>query len=134
MDIGGSRYMEPYFPPQCPDGVTPYFVIGSNYGPASSESYLRECRERFSRCTDVCLRDRRSYELFSDLSQVRYAPDLVFGLPVDRSSGSSGKEDLVVFSLINLNDTDITRKAISGYHDVYIQSMSELCREFIRRG
>ena len=34
-------------------------------------------------CDDVCFRDLYSYELFKDLSQVRYAPDIVFQMNVD---------------------------------------------------
>lgn len=131
VDIGGSRYIEPWFPPQRPDGVKPYFVIGSNYGPASSEEYLRECRERFSRCTDVCLRDQTSYALFADIPQVRHAPDIVFALPVDRAVP---KEDVAVLSLIDLNNTEQTRAAIRCHHGEYVASMAALCRDFLRRG
>lgn len=129
VDIGGSRYIEPWFPPVPPDGKKPFFVIGSNYGPAKSYEYQQKCADWFSRCTDVCLRDKRSYDLFSYIPQVRYAPDIVFGLNIDRAVP---KENIVLFSLIDLNDGEHSSNA--QYHDCYVESMASLCHDMISSG
>ena len=58
----------------------PFFVLGVNYGPADSEAYKEWCAHYFEGKTDVCFRDRASYELFRENPAVRLAPDIVFGI------------------------------------------------------
>ncbi len=53
-------------------------VIGTNFGPYQSNEFVSVCKEYFSGCTDICFRDKFSYNLFSDLDNTRYAPDIVF--------------------------------------------------------
>ena len=56
----------------------PSFILGANFGPFSSESHLNNYRNYFSRFTDVCFRDYFSYNLFSDLNNVRVHKDIIF--------------------------------------------------------
>ncbi|MFR2984255.1 MAG: polysaccharide pyruvyl transferase family protein [Bifidobacterium pseudocatenulatum] len=52
-----------------------YYVLGANFGPFYSKRYLSFYKKFFSNyCQDVCFRDRYSASLFSDVSNVRYAP------------------------------------------------------------
>ena len=34
-------------------------------------------------CDDVCFRDMNSFQLFANLPQVRYAPDIIFSMNVE---------------------------------------------------
>ena len=65
------------------------FIIGANFGPYTSEEFLFHAIQQISKTRDCCLRDRYSYNLLSkQLSNVRYAPDILFGysyLPKEKS-------------------------------------------------
>lgn len=58
----------------------PFFLLGCNFGPFTDENYYTEYKEIFKSYTDVCFRDRYSYELFKELKNVRYASDIIFQL------------------------------------------------------
>lgn len=60
------------------------FIIGCNFGPFYYEKYLNIYHELFSRARDICFRDSYSANLFSDLANVRFAPDIVFSFPVKK--------------------------------------------------
>ena len=51
----------------------PIFILGANFGPVETESFVNDYREFFKLCDDVCFRDSYSYHLFKDLTNVRYA-------------------------------------------------------------
>lgn len=71
-------------------------IIGTNFGPYQSKEFVGACKGYFSGCTDICFRDRFSYNLFSDLVNTRYAPDIVFDLKSYFSCG-----DTCNFSIVN---------------------------------
>lgn len=86
VSIGGSMYME-----QKNDtnrkfflGRKPYYILGSNFGPYHSETYFNNAHKFFEKAEDVCFRDKYSYNLFSDIPAVRYAPDIIFSLDVEK--------------------------------------------------
>lgn len=54
------------------------FVISSNFGPYYTQEFLSEAKLYFKNCSDVCFRDNQSYNFFSELSNTRVAPDVVF--------------------------------------------------------
>ena len=80
VSIGGSMYME-----QKNDtnkkfylGKKPYYILGSNFGPYHTQTYYENVHKFFEKAEDVCFREKYSYDLFSDIPQVRYASDIVF--------------------------------------------------------
>lgn len=82
--------------------VTPSasFVIGSNFGPWKTKNFKRVMHRLFGRyCTDVCFRDQYSAGLFSDLRNVRWAPDVLFGVTMPHTD----KRRQVFVSVIDLN-------------------------------
>lgn len=134
--IGGSIFKEPVLPDCRPSGKTPFFVIGANYGPASSLQYKNKCINFFKECTSVCFRDQKSYQTFSELDNVSVAADVVFSL-TNLKIGSSGKtiknsSGTVVFSLIDLSNPE--HKEISQFEKKYLESMLSTCKDFIRKG
>lgn len=63
-------------------GDIPFFLLGCNMTRMRSKKYLDTMCCLFEGLTDICFRDRYSYEAFSQLSNTRYAPDIVFNYPV----------------------------------------------------
>ena len=53
----------------------PFFHISCNFGPYSNENYHKQAQEYFKICTDICFRDKYSFNLFKNLKNIRYAPD-----------------------------------------------------------
>ncbi|WP_273851274.1 polysaccharide pyruvyl transferase family protein [Guptibacillus spartinae] len=95
----------------------PIYVLGANFGPYSTVSFYNEYLAFFELCSDVCFRDYYSYNLFSHLPQVRYAPDIVFQLSPGKYKTKSTKK-LVGFSIIDVRK----KKGLSEYYEDYIRS------------
>ena len=58
------------------------FFLGCNFGPYTDSIFLHNYKDIFAKATDVCFRESNSWELFKDLGNVRYLPDIVFGLDI----------------------------------------------------
>ncbi|MBO4834646.1 MAG: glycosyltransferase [Lachnospiraceae bacterium] len=83
-----------------------FFGISNNFGPYHTEDYKEFWRKQFQTWNDVCFRDRYSYDLFSDIASVRYAPDALFAYS-DDPAGDDPQEELdrpkrLAISVINL--------------------------------
>lgn len=61
-----------------------FFAVSNNFGPYTDTSYRDMWAGEFKKWTDICFRDRYSYNLFSDIPIVRYAPDLLFRFPIEK--------------------------------------------------
>lgn len=61
-----------------------FFAVSNNFGPYTDNSYRDMWAGEFKKWTDICFRDRYSYNLFSDIPTVRYAPDLLFRFPIEK--------------------------------------------------
>ena len=95
--IGGSIFMEGGkvynlspkfydFVKRCKEKNIPFCYISSNYGPYQTQEYFDLSRENFKTCTDICFRDKYSYNLFKDIKSVRYAPDFAFSYKMPNTS------------------------------------------------
>ena len=93
--IGGSIFMEhaggierveklDKLAVKCRELCIPFYYISSNFGPYETESYKNTVKNIFYEVTDVCLRDKKSYELFKECENVRYAPDAVFSAKLEK--------------------------------------------------
>lgn len=60
------------------NSYTPFYLLGCNMTRINTEAYKTQMTYLFTGITDICFRDRFSYEHFSNLKNVRYAPDIVF--------------------------------------------------------
>ena len=110
VGIGGSVFMEPkdYLETNKSDGIYWYenlknfHVIGANIGPVYSEKYIEDLKSKvIVNAADVCLRDKESFNYIKDLKNVRYAPDIVFSLDVDKYKNIK-EEKKVIISVIDL--------------------------------
>jgi colanic acid/amylovoran biosynthesis protein len=105
----------------------PFFLLGANFGPFFDEEFLYSYQELFKGYTDLCVRDRYSFELLKDLGHVRLASDIIFQMP---KLSNRAVEPAVVISVIKPS----YRKSLAGYDEVYYQKMMDLTVEFIKMG
>lgn len=91
VSIGGSIFMQSQLLPTYYDIeyykiVEKYFdktfYLGCNFGPFLTLDFLNSYKRIFANATDVCFREKKSWELFAELENVRYSTDIVFGLKV----------------------------------------------------
>lgn len=136
VNIGGSIFMEPSdwrkstsrFS-KIANVKTPFFVLGSNFGPYSSEKFYNAYKKQFSSLEDVCFRDQYSFNLFSDLSNVRMAPDIVFTLKKEMVTKNKLNNNVVI-SVMNLEN----RKGLSKYTSQYENKIKEISISLINKG
>lgn len=100
-----------------------YFIVGANFGPYKTKRYLDDIYKVFLNAEDVCVRDKYTYELFSNINKVRYAPDLLFTLDLKKYIVDS--DNIVVFSII-----DCEKKASKIYENNYINLIVQMIQKF----
>lgn len=126
--IGGSIFIEQQ--DSCNRDWRPFhkneFVIGANFGPYYTDSFFGDAASFFSRCTDICFRDRYSYNLFSHLNQVRFAPDVLFGYPYYPQSCSGYGVAISAISIEN-------RPEIEEIGEKYYTILGKVCDIFVEK-
>ena len=105
----------------------PFFILGSNFGPFNKEKYYYSYKSIFNYATDICFRDKFSFDLFSNLPNVRYAPDIVFNY--NNYNYNIKEKNQIIISAIDLTN----RKNLKKYENIYIKFLIEISKEFIRR-
>ena len=106
-----------------------YVVIGANFGPWHSDSFLNYYRDYFAHnCDDVCFRDHYSADLFSDIPMVRMAPDVLFGVQLPQVP----KRHKAFFSVIDPNHPKYCMS--SAQVDAYHRMMVALIQRYADRG
>ncbi|NMH75298.1 polysaccharide pyruvyl transferase family protein [Bacillus sp. RO2] len=105
------------------------FILGANFGPFITQSFINDYRRLFKLCDDICFRDKYSYNLFKDLKNVRYAPDIVFQLnPLEYESRKS-------LNKIGISIIDVRHKiGMSSYYNNYITSTVSLIEKLSENG
>lgn len=130
VSIGGSMYME-----QKNDtnrkfflGKKPYYILGSNFGPYHTETYYKNAHKFFEKAEDVCFRDKYSYNLFSDIKAVRYAPDIIFTLDTKNLEKVQNTKR-AIFSIISCRD-----KVNVKYEEEYKNAIIDMTKKLIDDG
>ncbi len=129
VSIGGSMYIEGLSPIERKKiyGNNPYYILGSNFGPYKTEEFYKKGYELFKNAEDVCVRDKYTYNLFKELPNVRYAPDIVFTL--DTSKINISEEKKVIISVI-----DCENKLDKQYQEKYENMIKEMIQFFVDNG
>lgn len=129
VTIGGSMYMEydGYNKNSFYLGKKPHYIMGINFGPYKTKEYFDIIHNVFKNAEDVCFREKYSYNLFKDLPNVRWAPDIVFSM--DTSNIKITDRKRVVFSIISCR-----RKVEEKYTNVYEEKIIEMTKFFIDKG
>lgn len=105
-----------------------YYILGANFGPFRSEKFRKSYKEFFSKCRDVCFRDKYSYNLFSELPNIRYADDIVFSLKDNIIS-----EDIQGKILISVIKPSI-RKELKTKDEEYYEAIKKIILEGMKIG
>jgi colanic acid/amylovoran biosynthesis protein len=105
----------------------PFFVLGANFGPYSESEFYLNYKELFQEYTDICFREKKSFELFNDLNNVRWADDIVF--QIQKQAIEQAVNNIVV-SVIKPS----IRKHLSKYDDIYYSKIKEIALLFIEKG
>lgn len=108
-----------------------FYVIGANFGPYHTAAYRDSFAKIFSNMRDVCLRDRYSQALFSDVETVRYAPDILFAYPIQEKQLD---EKQVFVSVVDCTSKDEGDNKLADYQQSYIYSMVNVLKGFIGKG
>ncbi len=96
--IGGSLFMEPQNKLEIEhkfrsviscriSSSIPFFVIGANFGPYTEISHVNLYRDWFRKLDGISFRDRYSFNLFQDLPNVMWSPDLIFSYSFPHDGG-----------------------------------------------
>lgn len=129
VSIAGSFYME--FEGDSKKnfslGKKPHYIMGVNFGPYKTEEYFDNIHGLFKNAEDVCFREEYSYNLFKDLPNVRWAPDIVFSM--DTSNIKITNRKRVIFSIISCR-----RKMEEKYTNAYEEKIIEMTKFFIDKG
>lgn len=131
--IGGSIFIEGGkvynlsdkfydFMKRCKKASIPFTYISSNYGPYQTQEYFDLSIKNFKTCTDICFRDKYSYNLFKDIENVRYAPDFIFSYDLKKQETI---KDSVGISVINLEDRKELKHLADEYHKFLINTIKQ---------
>ncbi len=128
VSIGGSIFMQPpklngilYEDVEYYRYITQKFkntfFMGCNFGPYLDEEYKINFHNIFKKSTSICFRDKKSYDLFNDIPNASFAPDIVFGLDAPYNSYDKKKKS-VGFSIIGKG---LRGKDRSNYIEKYVK-------------
>ena len=110
-----------------------FFGISNNFGPYHTEGYKEFWRKQFQTWNDVCFRDKYSYDLFSDIASVRYAPDALFAYTgISENEQESDRPMRLGISVINLRWE--LRQIDPVICDAYEVFLSRLVEEGLQNG
>ncbi len=130
VTIGGSMFMEGNNTKlDFSLGKKDRYVLGINFGPYKTNDYYNAAYTAFRNCKDVCFREKHSYELFKDLSNTRYAPDIAFGFDKSNLNITDRKRAIVSVISCDFKFNEGTKNVETGtskYTKVYEDKMVEL--------
>lgn len=107
----------------------PTYIIGANFGPYTSKKYFETVKnELLPYVESITFRDTYSYNLFKNLNNVHYAPDVVFSLDTNQITKDNTNE--VGISIIH----HLERKNLKLNYNTYITKLLEICKYYISIG
>lgn len=104
----------------------PFFLLGANFGPYEDTDFYLANRNIIKKYTDISFRDEYSFQLFSDLDNVRIADDIVFQLD---NNNSKQQNNQIVISVIQPS----FREDLINYDQIYYEKIKEIALEFIKK-
>ncbi|MFT9051568.1 polysaccharide pyruvyl transferase family protein [Liquorilactobacillus nagelii] len=111
-----------------------YFVVGSNFSEYSSTAYVNNYNYFFKKIDGAVFRDYSSYNLFSHLNNIKYAPDVVFDYNIKKYNMVS-KEKTISIVPIDLNyKKRVNKNIISMYNAEYISKLVNVIEDFCKKG
>lgn len=105
----------------------PVWFSGCNFGPYHSAEFLRTYKSLFSQVNQITFRDKDSYELFKELKQVDYAPDLLWSY-----SYPDVKQENKYLGISVIDPRH--KKGLENQLTTYLNSHLELINEYLSKG
>ena len=106
------------------------YIMGCNWGPYRTEQFKDNMTAVLSGMKDICFRDKYSYNTFSDLPNVRYAPDILFGMDWSAYAGIEEKKQVLI-SVVNCRSRSVN---LGEYVSDYNRFMGDLAARFVGMG
>lgn len=107
----------------------PFFYMTCNFGPYQSEEYLNMVKENLKMCKGVSFREKSSYELFKEIPNVSYAPDMAFSYDYRSMTGKREKKRVGI-TIIDLS----IREKLRHKEGIYNDYMKRIIIKFAKRG
>ncbi len=131
--LGGSMFIENdgkweknlHFVQKLREQSENLIITGANFGPYHSEEFLQAYRTFFSKSEDACFRDKWSEGLFSNLKQVRCAPDVVMNLDISKYSLKKRKKMTIIPIWLE------HRTELAAFSPQYKKAMAVLAEEAV---
>lgn len=102
------------------------YVVSANFGPYDTREFFEAFYSYFKKCSGVVFRDSRSHNLFKDIPQVTWAPDIVLNIP-DRIIKINSN---VVISVLGLKH----HPHLIKYKTTYIKFIVDVCKHIFSLG
>lgn len=103
------------------------FFTGCNFGPYFTDEFLEAYKDLFLKINQIVFRDQKSFQLFSDFSNVSYAPDVLWSYELPKVQT---KEKTLGISVIDPRHKEQYK---STYLD-YIEAHKKICEKYIQEG
>ncbi|KAB7788134.1 polysaccharide pyruvyl transferase family protein [Bifidobacterium cebidarum] len=130
VTIAGSMFIDPNLPDFELPNRLPMFIIGANYGPERTIQYRQSMHTYFASCKDVCFRDKYSQSTFSDLTNVRHAPDVMFS--ADYSAYISDHDSCIANGPLVISVIDLSwRKTLAQHQNSYFDFLKRACEQAV---
>lgn len=104
-----------------------FYVLGANFGPYIDEEYRNSMESIFKNMEDVCFREKYSYDLFQSVDKIRYAPDILFGYPMPKTTKKKNK---VFVSVINCRKKDEGSNELGQYAEKYEEWLFDILKKY----
>ena len=105
-------------------------IMGCNWGPCKTKQFEDNMMAVFSQVKDICFRDQYSYQTFSCLPNVRYAPDIIFGMDWSAYAGIEEKKQVLI-SVVNCRSRSVK---LAEYTSDYNRFIGGLTERFVNLG
>ncbi|RDU37122.1 hypothetical protein DRW41_10590 [Neobacillus piezotolerans] len=105
----------------------PFFLLGANFGPYKEKDYFLEYKAVFEEFTDICFREKHSYKMFDQLSNVRMGDDIIFQL---KREETEKQDNNILISVIKPS----VRKYLANYDEIYYKKVKDIAVYFIEKG
>jgi colanic acid/amylovoran biosynthesis protein len=111
----------------------PFFLLGCNITRVKTDKYIKQMEYLFEGLKDVCFRDKYSFNKFSSLKNVRYAPDIVFNYKCCETSKNSDTILISVWGALTQCDKFLQWKWAENYYNEYEQFIINVVKAFLER-
>ena len=101
----------------------PVWFMGCNFGPYNSDEFYNQYERLFSGIDSINFRDKKSFELFTSLSNAGCYPDILWDYTIP---SVEKKEDYLGISVINPKH----KEGYSEFHDEYIEAHVRMILKF----